>query len=355
MAMRAGSKPQSDQGAYDGENVLKNYRPSSSKRVTIGTTGKGSGLARVNAFFGNTGTSKSSELASAGYLNLRYKSLLERFGCPKTVKILQKGILPEVEKIGIIDTDLKWIIDMEQGDWKAKYGPLVDNKVFQLDEFQITRSSEEKKGKDIVKEDGGMIEDEKREIESAIINNLKDSSITILGIDSMSDYIKILDDKLDIMFWDNPKAFNEGDVEGLKQMKMVLYGKRAKWFFNMLSAIRISRKPTLLTFQVAEIPSNYVKKRKPDENFDPLFEDPTYNVKWVPLTGYKLDNVYYMMKDYSSNTFKVQWKKGPWAVAKSVIDLPNDPFGYCHIVENHADGLLGEVDIDKLAKGEKFW
>ncbi len=334
--------------------MLKNFKANASKRTTIGEKGV-EGLARITGLYGNTGTSKSSIIASAGYLNLKYKALLERFGCPKTVKVLQKGIIPEVTKIGIVDTDLKWIIDMQQGDWKAKYGPLKADKVYELDEFQIIRTQEKKGDKGAISIDDPGIEDEKKEIESAIFNNLRDSSISILAIDSVSDYIKVLDDKLDLMFWDNPKAFNTGEVEGLKAMKQVLYGKRAKWFFNSFAAVRKSRKATIMTFQIGEVPSNYVKKRKPDEDFDPLFEDPTYNVKWVPLTGYKLDNVYYTMKDYNSNVFKVQWKKGPWSVNLPILTMPNDPFAYCHLIENHADGLLGETNMDAVLKGEKFW
>jgi hypothetical protein len=355
MAVAVGRREQPDQSSYAGKRMLDTYAAAPSRRQKVGDPAIKIERARLTGIYGNTGTAKSSIIASAGFLNLEYKALLERFKCPKTVKVLQKGIVPEVTKIAITDTDGgKWLIDMEQGDWSSKFAPLKAKGVFEVTPFQIRRTEERKTGKEMALDDPG-IEEEKREIESSIINDLRDSSIDLVAVDSMSDYIKVLDDKLDLLYWENPKAFNEGEVEGLKAIKQILYGKRAKWYFTTLSAMRNAKKNMILTFQISEVPTNYQKKRTADKDFDPVYEDPSYNVRWVPGTGFKLDNVYYTMKDYTSNVFKVNWRKGPWQCDTPLMTMPNDPFMYPHMIEAHADGLLGEFNKEAFAKGEKFW
>ena len=337
------------------ENLFVDYNPAPVKRRTVTPElCANASLGRINVLYGTTGSGKTSYESSLGYLNLIYKPFLEEIKCPKVIKCMQKGILPEINKIGIIDADLKFLLDMEDGDWKRKYRPLVEKEVFELDEFHIMRTQEIKNGQRIEVIDPG-IEEEKREFESAIINNLRDPDIDLVVIDSMSDYVDVLNDKLDMTYWDNENAWEEGKLEGLKVMQRKMYGKRAKWYFNMLGAIRKAKKPTFLSFQVSEIPSAFRTKREAGKHFDTQFEDPAFNIRWVNGTGYKVDNVYHCQRDYMRDKYKIMWKKGPWRMTPNVLDIPNDPFNFMHVLEASADTLLGEYDREAFDKGEKFW
>jgi len=357
MAVAAAKKAQQKAPDNTKEDLLRNFKPTEYRGQNITDlieAENGDHLGRINAFYGETGSAKSSILASYGWLNLKYKDTLEKFGFPKCVKVLQKGILPEIEKMGIVDSDMKWVNDMTSSDWRIKYAPLLDDRVFDISEFALQRKTEYKDGKEIAIYDPG-VEDERREFESAAFNYLHDSSFQFVGVDNLSDYIKILEDKAEILYWDNPNAWSGGENEGLKVLNMRLYSKRNSWYFNFMELLRSSKKMSGLVYWTEGNPEFVSKKKAEKGDYDTLYEDPSYKIVWVKGTGLKVDNAYHTVRSYAQGKWFVEHRKGPWVMEPKRIEMPNDPFQFEHLLENAADMLLQEYDPEKFANGEKWW
>lgn len=306
---------------------------------------KGDALGRLLGTTGTTGSGKSSFIQSAGWMNTRYKHHLDNdmtgIHFPKTIKLMQKGIMPEIEKIGIVETDMKSVDDAATTDWKKMYGPLIDDGVFDVSECFIISKKETTKAGKVVNLYDPIIEQERDEYESAVVNYEKDSNIQLVALDNASDYIMVLEQTAENTYHDKETWF--------------WYNKRKKWFFDYLAVAKASKKMHIMVFRLKEQLSFLAETRQKNSQFDMVFEEPWYKMEWAGEVGYKLDNFYLFKRNYVTNKFNVTHKKGCWPMMPRTMDLPHDPFNYPRIIEASADILLEEYDPDKFTKGEKFW
>jgi hypothetical protein len=308
---------------------------------------KESALGRLLGVAGTTGSGKSSFIQSAGWMNLRYKDMLLKQtdwkpAFPKCVKLLQKGIMPEIEKIGIVESDMKTIDDAATTVWKKMYGPLIADGVYEVSECFIVSHDELSKATGKQKKQYQAVIDEQRlEYESAVINFEKDPDIQLVALDNASDYIMALLAQAEATFPDSES--------------WVHYGKRKKWFFDYLAVAKASKKMHVMVFRIKEQLDFVAKNREKKGEYDMVFEEPWYKVEWAGEVGYKLDNFYLFMRDYVRNKFAVKHKKGCWPMNPREMTLPHDPFNYPRIMEASADILLEEYEPEKFEKGEKFW
>lgn len=350
MALGASKATSARKGDPSKEDTLRSFRAKPARNVNMRDAvkdRKGAALGRLLGVTGTTGSGKSSFIQSAGWMNLKYKDILLKEtewkpSFPKCVKLLQRGIMPEIEKIGIVESDMKSIDDAVITEWKKLYGPLIENGVYEVSEcFIISHDELSKSDSKSKKKYQAIIDEQRIEYESAVINFEKNPDIQLVALDNASDYLMALLSQAEATYPDSESWIH--------------YGKRKKWFFDYLAVAKASKKMHIMIFRLKEQLEFRAKQREKDKTYDMVFEEPWYKIEWPSEVGYKLDNFYLFMRDYVRNKFAVKHKKGCWAMNPREISLPHDPFNYPRVMEASADILLEEYDPDKFEKGEKFW
>jgi hypothetical protein len=348
MALSASKSLATKTGDPSKEDVLRSFIPKPSRGVNMREATKerkGQPLGRLQGVTGTTGSGKSSFLQSAGWTNLKYKTHLDNdqteIHFPKTIKLLQKGIIPEIEHIGIVESDMKSIDDAVSTEWKSFYGPLIEDGVYDVSEcFIISREEKTKNGK-VIKSYDPIIEQEREEYMSAVMGYEKNPDIQMVGLDNASDLIGVLESTAENVYPDKETWF--------------WYNKRKKWFFDFLAVAKASKKMHILIFRLKEQLDFLAKARLEAGSFDHVFEEPWYKMEWAGEVGYKLDNFYLFKRNYVLGKFSVTHKKGCWPMLPSTLEMPHDPFMYQRVLEASADVLLQEYDPDKFKSGGKFW
>lgn len=328
------------------KDVFAGYRPAPRRGKSVNEANEergGSGLGRIFGITGSTGAGKSSIAASTGWLNLEYKHHLDNditgIHFPKVIKLMQKGIINEVEKIGVIDSDLKILDDSKETDWKKKFGPLFHDNRFDVTEVYLTSVISDEKGKIHVNYE--ILEDDKYHYESTWMNYLNDDNVNVVINDCLTDYCMIL--------------LAEAMKKYPAKETWFWYGERKRGLFHAIKPARASKKMHWFIFRMKEELEFRANQREEQETYDLTFEEPWYKIRWPGETGYKIDNFYLALKNYKKDKYYVKQKKGPWAMVPRKMELPDDPFQFPRILEASADVLLEEYDHDKFEKGEKFW
>jgi len=212
------------------------------------TSIKGSG--RNIAHVGPDSSGKTTAMLQWGYLNSRY---FDQMGddYPLTKKALKCGAVPEVEKIYVVETQnkLRKALDSHMTVEYHMMNQLVkDGTKFELKEIPMKRLIETIVNGKVVANNIAEIEATAKAFSDELHASVKLGPEYLFGVDSMSDFYRILDDKQGLMYQYILKAkFIDKDVDqyskelveaagSLKQMRDASWAYRNKWWFDPLIA-----------------------------------------------------------------------------------------------------------------------
>ena len=214
-----------------------------------------------------------------GFFNSKYIPRMKEKGYHNVVELLKSGILPEIEKIIIVESENNLRKALNDGVEKGLYKPLLP--IIDIIPVKIPR-------KHVVIR-GGKLVNINREIIQQAIEKYKDvvkglvddeDEGTLLIIDSGTKFKKLLDDKLGAVVEIAEKRANSLP-EGLDKYTQIFYAFRNTEWENLMEFIRGFRGWNIDTFKESKTPQQYVDLGSPE-----------LSTKWVTGTPHFLDIVW---------------------------------------------------------------
>jgi len=298
---------------------------------------------RIFGLYGETASGKSTFFASLPFLQKKFIPDWQAIA-PKTADLLNSNFLPEIKKVGIMDGEFKWGVDMASGSWRKRgYTEFFKNGEIEVVSALLPRKAEiiDSNGATIVSAAG--IEDARQYYEDALDGFFERDDIDAICIDPLGEYLNLLDEKFYAMMGrvmpsPDRKDNNPVDTEGLKQ---VHYTIRNRWFHEMLKKIRASQKWVFTSFRIKKVPPGYQEKK---EVKDDLFDTKQYSVEWVNMTDHRLDQVYNLTrapgKTPKEDKYYWNWKKGPFRPDNGSLSIPNTQYVAPVVFNDIADSMM---------------
>jgi len=303
--------------------------------------------------------------------------LIENY--PKCKQLIKQGIVPEVEKIQILDLDCSYRTLSKTGIFGKLARPLYDKKIIKVSKNLIIPQRQaglvNKVFREIAIKDFDIC---KQKIDNAISKAVKDNpETTVLAVDSMTSLDELLNNKFRILYEvaiaptrKDKKGKPRGDYYGvsLDGIKQSYWKIRNGWWLGTLRAKRQYRGWQFDTYKVETKHPIWLKKEK--ETAEEDGEDPskvkTYKIEWAPKTKYDLDIILWL----ENNGLKGA-KENYWAKIKNRFEgstLMDDEFhrkvhytprrvcAFYDLMEQLAPSILGEIEKpDGTFEDDDIW
>lgn len=244
---------------------------------------------------------KSCIATMFGYLNSEYFDKLnvkEEF--PKTYDMLHTGLLPEVEKIKVLDLDGSYQTQSKAGVF-GKLARLLykDNKIIR-NTIKIPKPKINYIDDQAVQVAKAIIAGTKLRIDQEISTVVADSGPEVLFIiDSMSSYDELLNDLFNIVYEQYIAKPRKGEADFNKEfayakgINQKYYRIRNGWWIDTLRDKRTFQGFQIDTIKMEVKPDLWLKKEQDKAKTDGKNPDEIspYKVAWVPRTKFDLDIV----------------------------------------------------------------
>jgi len=297
------------------------------------------------AIIGGSTVGKTNLALQFGFFNSDYKEYMKRHGFLKTVEVLERDILAEVKEIIVVESENNLKKALNDGVEKALYRPLTQKGIIDIIPITIPRKEVKLKDKRLVNVYSDLLEEKKEQFVD-LIKEIVDTrgENTLLIIDSMSKYKKLLDDRLGLIV-DTIKARAHASLEGLDKYTQAFYAHRNTQWENIMEYKRGFKGWNVDTFKESKTPQHYV-----DQGAEPL------STKWVAGTPHFMDMVYRIIV-LANGTRQVEIADGqgrymPTDPKKWRFKYPmNSRMGGMSLIECMCETLLLGEDSDD----DKFW
>ncbi|MBD3353428.1 MAG: hypothetical protein GF364_18240 [Candidatus Lokiarchaeota archaeon] len=290
---------------------------------------------------------KTNLALQLGFFNSKYKKYIKEAGYNGCLELLDQGVVSEVEKIIVLESENNLKKSLNDGVEKVLYKPFIDEGILDIIPIVIPR-------KKVVIRDGKVVDittDLLRDIKEQYVETVKqvvddEPESTLFIIDSASKFKKLLDDRLGTII-DKVQGRKSASLEGLEKYTQVFYSYRNTEWEDLMEYKRGFRGWNVDTFKETATPQHYV-----DAGAEPI------STKWVNGTEFFLDVVYRV-------TAEATGKRKVEIYETNSRYLPNDPkewkpwylpklsrMGGLSLIEKMSDKLLlGEQD----PYDDKFW
>jgi len=324
------------------------------------------------AFIGYEHSGKSILYTLSGYFNQKWwtTSSLKEGGhiridkYPKCKQLIKEGIVPEVEKVQVIDLDCSYGTLSKIGIFGKLARPLYKNNIITSTSIPIPQRQAGLVNnviKEIALKDFDIT---KQKIDNEIIIAVKDNpETTALSLDSMTSLDELLNNKFRILYEvalapqdhgkKKGKEYYGSSLDGIKQSYWKI---RNGWWVGTLRTKRQYRGWQFDTYKVETKHPVWLKKEKETAEEEGKDVDliKGYKIEWAPKTKYDLDLIMWL----ENNGLKGENAKY-WAKIKNRFEgstLMDDEFhrtihytprrvcAFYDIMEQLAPSLLGEVE-----------
>lgn len=234
---------------------------------------------------GATKAGKTMLLCLLGYFREEFRDDMLAAGYDRVVKVMDKKILPEIKEIIVLETENNLLKGITSGMEYKLLKPLLDLDVFKIIPVEFERKEVGLKNGKVETLRKEEIELVKAEFDYTIRNYVDNGDEhTLLAVDGMSGYKKILEDKFGMLYEVLSKREN-AFVEGLDTYRQSYYASRNSWWENIMQKLRGYKGWNIVTFKETITPEYYLKAG----------EDPI-KTNWVKGTDFYLDMVYRVTK-----------------------------------------------------------
>lgn len=233
------------------------------------------------ALIGQPMAGKTNLLLQHGFFNSAFIPHMKEAGFHDVVELLKSGLLPEIEKIVIIESENNLLKALNDGVEKALYRPLRD--IIDIIPIVIPRKNVVLKGGKLVsvnREILSQVREKYKETIKALVDD--EPETTLLGVDSGTKYKKLLDDKIGT-FVDTIEERKNASLEGLDKYTMIAYAHRNTEWEEVMEYVRGFKGWNIDTFKESKTP-DFVLKADPTKD--------ALNTKWVNGTEHFLDIVW---------------------------------------------------------------
>jgi hypothetical protein len=213
------------------------------------------------------------------FFNSKYIPYMKEAGLHDVVELLKSGILAEIEKIVVVESENNLRKALNDGVEKALYKPLLP--ILDIIPVKIPRKE--------VALRGGKLVNINREIIQQAIEKYKDvvkglvddeGEGTLLIMDSTTKFKKLLDDKLGNVVEVAEKR-SQATMEGLDKYTQIFYAFRNTEWENLLEYVRGFKGWNIDTFKESKTPQQYVDLGSAE-----------LSTKWVTGTEHFLDIIW---------------------------------------------------------------
>ena len=230
---------------------------------------------------GQAMSGKTNLALQFGFFNSEYIPQLKKAGYNKVVDLLKSGVLAEINRIVVLESENNLRKALNDGIEKALYRPLIKKGILDIIPIYIPR-------KRVIIKDGKLIDmtvnllKKAREEYLETVKQVVDESDehTLFILDSATKYKKLLDDRLGSII-DIITNRRNASLEGLEKYTQVFYSHRNAEWEEMQEYKRGFKGWNIDTYKETATPQHYI-----DAGSDPL------STKWVPGTPHFLDMVF---------------------------------------------------------------
>lgn len=285
-----------------------------------------------------------------GFFNSKYKKWIKEAGYDGVVELLNSGVVPEVEKIVILETENYYKKIGSDGIGNVLFKPLLKDKVISVQPIIPDRRDYK------IDKDGRMVDIKARllmEIKQAFQDFVDEAvkdypETTLFIIDSMSGYKKLIDDNLGLVFDHYQAKTGKGkdaSVEAFDSIRQAFYAQRNTWWNGIMQKKRGYEGWQIDTYKLKETPDWVIAK------------EPTRDIEyelWVAGTEHDLDMIYTLRenKEEGTRTFDAYGRQ----IKKYMYDIsyPQESrMGAMPFIEIMSEILmLGEQPEEEL---DKYW
>lgn len=266
------SPKKKDEGPQKVVKPLKWYKPKKDAKY-------GKNIAIV----GQPMAGKTLLSLSFGFFNSKYKKHIREAGFHKVIEVMDAGILPEIEKIVVLESENNLRKALNDGVEKALFTPFINEGIIDIIPITVPRKSiivRNNKLVDITKE---LLEEKKNQYKDTVKQIVdEEDEGTLFIIDSATKYKKLLDDRLGTII-DTIQGRKHTSLEGLDKYTQVFYSHRNTEWENLMEYKRGFKGWNIDTYKESKTPGWVLEK---DPTADPL------NTKWVNGTEHFLDMIY---------------------------------------------------------------
>lgn len=233
------------------------------------------------ALCGQTKAGKTLLMCLLGYFREEFRDDILAAGYDRVVKVMDKKILPTIKEIVVLETENNLLKGITDGVELELLKPLIDLDVFKIIPVKFERKEIAIDGDSVVTLRKDKIELLKQEYDATVryyVEHANDH--TLLGIDGLSGYKKILEDKFGILYETLSNRPNP-IVEGMDTYRQSYYASRNSWWENIMQSLRGYPGWNIITFKEKITPPQWLQPGQ-----DPI------NTVWVGGTDFYLDMVY---------------------------------------------------------------
>jgi hypothetical protein len=296
-----------------------------------------------------------------GYVNLEYCNNEVKEAFPKTYEILHTGLVPEVERIDVLDMDCSY----EKLSHLGKFWKL-SKKLYNDDKIHITKFKMPKRQikfiDGIAKEAAKIaIQQKKIEIENTISERVKNNGPEVVLLnDSLSSYDELLNDLFRIVYEEVINKSEDKDTLGssLKGIRQSYYQIRNGWWVETLRDLRTYKGWNIDTFKKEPKSFKYLQleiesAKKEGKSADDVSR---YIIQWATKTEFDLDLVFHIDNDRVNYWVDLKSRfegNVPKRTNQRIYYTPDNIYAFWEILEEIAPHILGEVAVDGSELTEK--
>jgi hypothetical protein len=284
----------------------------------------------------------------------------------KLIKVfcIKEGVVPEVEKIQVIDLDNSYKKLSKLGIFGKLVSPLYNEHKIQRKTITIPRRKVDITNPYAMDIAGIDIDRTKKVIENVIAECVADNGSEIaLIIDSMSSYDELLNDKFRIIYEsilaEEEKRKYGSSLDGVKQSYWQI---RNGWWIETLRDKRSYSGWQLDTYKVDDKPDIWYEREVESakkKGKDPKKVKP-YKIQWAPKTEFDLDMIFMVENDGSQYWAELKHRfqgNVPVEMRERCYYEKNKRSAFYHILEKVAPYILGEVEKEDgtLLTDEEMW
>ena len=323
------------------------------------------------AFLGYEHSGKSILYTLSGYFNQKWWTtspaktgvLIEKY--PKCKQMIKEGIVPEIEKVQVLDLDCSYASLSKLGIFGKLARPLYKAKIIKSIGIPIPQRQAalvNNKIKEISLQDFDIT---KQKIDNEILKAVKDNpETTALAIDSMTSLDELLNNKFRVLYEvalapqdrgkKKGKDYYGSSLDGIKQSYWKI---RNGWWVSTLRTKRQYKGWQFDTYKVEPKHPVWLKKEKKDaETEAELAKIKDYKIEWAPKTKFDLDIILWLENNGLKGNFAKYWAKIKNRFeGSSIMDdefhreiqyTPRRVCAFYDLMEQLAPSILGEVELE---------
>lgn len=295
---------------------------------------------------GQAMSGKTNLALQFGFFNSKYTPYMKKHGFNDVVELLKSGVLAEIEKIVVVESENNLMKALNDGVEKALYRPLRD--IVDIIPVTIPRKNVVIRGGKLVNINSeilSQVREEYKETIKALVDDEDDSTLII--IDSGSKYKKLLDDKLGT-FIDKIEGRSHASLEGLDKYTQIFYAHRNTEWEEVMEYMRGFKGWNVTTFKESKTPG-WVLEQDPTKN--------PFSQKWVNGTPHFLDIVWRVTALPDGNR-RVEIVDGQSRYLPSKVEMLkpfniplNSRMGAMPLISRMVEKLM----LGESADDEQFW